>query len=234
MRLRLLAGFGVLLAVLTVSAAPSAPKAGSQPAPPTSAPPIAAPPVFPPASGELPVWRRSKAVGKPWRGRLVRGVKLPSYGPDWFTYDWVTRSVPNRIWRRYGHDRLVRMLLKVLSEYRLAHPEAPRVGIADLSRTRGGSFGRRYGGLGHASHQNGLDVDILYPRLDRIEQRPERGRQIDRALSQDLVTRFANAGVQKVFVGPATKLRGKRGVVVALGHHDDHLHLRIKPRTGGR
>ena len=83
------------------------------------------------------MWRRSKAVGKPWRGRLVRGVKLPSYGADWFTFDWGTRSVPNRIWRRYGHERLVRMLLRVVGEFRLAHPNAPRVGIADLSRTRG-------------------------------------------------------------------------------------------------
>ncbi len=227
--MRLLAGFGVLLAVLAVSAALSA-GAGSQSAPRPSGSPTADLP--PPA--EQVVWRRSKAVGKPWRGRLVRGVKLPSYGPDWFTYDWGTRSVPNRIWRRYGHDRLVRMLLRVLSEYRTAHPEAPRVGIADLSRPRGGSFGPRYGGMGHASHQNGLDVDVLYPRLDRIEQRPDRVRQVDRALSQDLVTRLVKAGAQKVFVGLGIKLRGKRDVVIPLGNHDDHLHLRIKPRKGGR
>jgi len=234
MRLPLLTGFGVLLAVLTVSAALPAPKAGSQAAPPPSAPPTGAPPLPAPAPGELIVWRRSKAVGKPWRGRLMRGVKLPSYGPTWFTYDWGTRSVPNRVWRRYGHDRLVRMLLRVVREFRAAHPDAPRVGVADLSRPRGGSFGRRYGGLGHASHQNGLDVDVLYPRLDRVEQRPDRVRQIDRMLSQDLVKRFVAAGAQKVFVGLGTRLRGKRGVVTPLGNHDDHLHVRIKPRKGGR
>ncbi len=234
MRLRLLVGFGVLLAVAVAGAALSASKAGSQPAPPLSGPPTALPPLLPPPPGELVVWRRSKALGKPWRGRLVRGVKLPSYGSDWFTYDWGTRGVPNRIWRRYGHDRLIRMLLRVVGEYRTANPEAPRVGIADLSRPRGGSFGSRFGGLGHASHQNGLDVDLLYPRLDRIEQRPRRVRQVDRALSQDLVTRLVKAGAQKVFVGPATKLRGKRDVVIPLGDHENHLHLRIKPRRGGR
>ena len=230
MRLRLLGGLGVLLIALGVTATVSA-----QEAPPDAGSPILeAPPLFPPAPGELVVWRRSKAVGKPWRGRLVRGVKLPSYGADWFTYDWGTRSVPNRIWRRYGHDRLVRMLLKVTGEFRLAHPEAPRVGIADLSRPRGGPFGRRYGGLGHASHQNGLDVDVLYPRLDRQETRPERVRQIDRALAQDLVNRFAAAGAQRVFVGLGTRFRGKRGVVTKLRHHDDHMHVRIKPRRAGR
>ena len=230
MRLRLLAGLGVLLVALFVTATVSA----QDPPPPTGPPITTAPPLFPPAPGELVVWRRSKAVGKPWRGRLVRGVKLPSYGADWFTYDWGTRSSPNRIWRRYGHDRLVRMLLTVVGEYRLAHPEAPRVGIADISRPKGGSFGHRYGGLGHASHQNGLDVDVLYPRLDREETRPERVRQINRALAQDLVDRFVAAGAQKVFVGPKTKLRGKRRVVTPLRSHDDHMHVRIKPRRGGR
>ena len=57
---------------------------------------------------------------------------------------------------------------------------------------------------------------------------------MDRLLAQDLVNRFVAAGAQKVFVGPRLKLRGKRGVVTPLGNHDDHLHVRIKPRRGGR
>ena len=127
--MRVFAGLGVLLVALCVTATVSAQNGSVEP----YQSPLAVPPLFPPAPGELVVWRRSKAVGKPWRGRLVRGVKLPSYGADWFTFDWGTRSVPNRIWRRYGHERLVRMLLRVVGEFRLAHPEAPRVGIADLS-----------------------------------------------------------------------------------------------------
>lgn len=162
MRLRLFGGLGAVLAVLAIAATVSAQSTSPQPAPATAASPL-----FPPPPGGLIVWRRAKAIGKPWRGRLVRGVKLPPYGPGWFTYDWGTRSVPNRLWRRYGHDRLVRMLLRVLDEFRAAHPEAPRLGVADLSRPRGGPFGRRYGGRGHRSHQNGLDADVLLPRLDR-------------------------------------------------------------------
>ena len=69
-------------------------------------------------------------------------------------------------------------------EYRAAHPSAPRVGVADLSRPHGGRFGRNFGGLGHASHQNGLDVDILYPRLDGLERRAWAPRLVDeRALA---------------------------------------------------
>ena len=230
MRSGLFAGLGTLLVALFLAATVSAQDGPPEPAPPV----VNVPPLIPPAPGELVVWRRSKAIGKPWRGRLVRGVKLPAYGADWFTYDWGTHGVPNRIWRRYGHDRLVRMLLRVVGEFRSAHPEAPRVGIADLSRPRGGSFGHRFGGLGHASHQNGLDVDVLYPRLDREETRAESVRQVDRGLAQDLVTRFVRAGAQRVFVGLNTRLRGRRRVVTKLANHDDHMHVRIKPRRNGR
>ena len=77
-------------------------------------------------------------------------------------------------------------------------------------------------------------MDVLYPRLDRQETPPERVRQIDRALAQDLVHRFARAGAQRVYVGLATRFRGKRGVVTKLRNHDDHMHVRIGPRRGGR
>ena len=121
----------------------------------------------------------------------------------------------------------MRTVLQVLAEHRAAHPGAPRVGIGDISRPDGGEFGRRYGGLGHASHQNGLDVDIYYPRRDALERRPARVAQVDLDLAQDLVTRFVRAGAQRVFVGPNTGLTGPRRIVTRLIHHDDHLHVRI-------
>ena len=84
----------------------------------------------------------------------------------------------------------------MIAEYRLANPLAPRVGIGDLSRRHGGDFGVRFGGLGHASHQNGLDVDVYYPRLDGLERRAYKPSQVDRELAQDLVDRFVAAGAQ--------------------------------------
>jgi Penicillin-insensitive murein endopeptidase/Zinc carboxypeptidase len=152
--------------------------------------------------------RDSYALGEPWAGRLANGVQLTSEGPDHFTWDPVFKRSPNRPWRRWGTARLVRTLLTVLAEYRAAHPEAPRVGVGDLSRPRGGSFGPRFGGIGHASHQNGLDVD--------------------RPLAQDLVDRFVRAGALKLFVGPHTGLRGPRQIVRPLVHHDDHVHVRLR------
>ncbi len=174
----------------------------------------------------------SRSHGVPWDGALVGGVRLQAEGLHFFTWDSVRKRSPNRGWRRYGNRRLVRTVLRVLREYAAAHPEAPRVGIGDLSRPHGGDFGARFGGLGHASHQNGLDADVYYPRRDRRERPPKLPRQIDRKLAQDLVARFVEAGAAKVFVGPSTGLKGPPAVVEELIHHDNHMHVRLPGRRG--
>ena len=176
-------------------------------------------------------WRRSGSLGLPWSGHLVRGVQLPAEGATFFTWDPVLRRSPNRAWRRFGNDRLVSTVLRVLEEFAAAHPDAPRIGVGDLSRPRGGDFGPRYGLPGHVSHQNGLDVDLYYPRRDRRERPPAVPRQIDRRLAQELVDRFVAAGASRVFVGPRTGLRGNPRVVQALPHHDNHLHVRLDRRA---
>src|SRR3954453_1529603 len=197
----------VALALVLVAAGPL-----QDPAPPPAPAPTVTPaptPVVTPTAvpGAVPdlsavTWRTSRAVGPPWGGRLIGGVQLPALGEDFFTWDPIYNRVPNRPWRRWGTDRLVRTALTVIHEYRTARDSAQRVGIMDLSRPHGGFFGRRYGGLGHASHQNGLDADVLYPRKDGLEARAVRPSQVDRKLAQELVDRFVAAGAQKVFVGP--------------------------------
>ena len=172
-------------------------------------------------------WRLSRSLGLPYAGRLVNGVLLPPEGEHFFTWDPVRHRAPNRAWRRFGSDRLVRTLLKVLEEYAAAHPEAPRVAIGDLSRPRGGDFGPRYGKPGHASHQNGLDVDIYYPRKDRLEFEPLYVRDVDRELAQDLVDRFVRAGAKFVFVGLRVGLTGPPRIVQRIPYHDNHLHVRL-------
>jgi murein endopeptidase len=177
-------------------------------------------------------WRHSRALGKPYsHGRLVDGVQLPELGEDFFTWDPVFNVIPNRPDRRWGTDTLIRTVLTVIHSYRTEHDSAARVGIMDLSRPDGGPFGKRYGGLGHASHQNGLDADVLYPRIDGLERRAYKPSLVDRALAQDLVDRFVAAGAQKIFVGPHLHLHGPRKIVIPLVHHDDHMHVRI-PNPG--
>jgi murein endopeptidase len=174
----------------------------------------------------------SVAVGKPWDGWLEHGVQLPEEGADFVTWDQVLHQSPNRGWRRWGTQELLAVLETVTREFRAAHPGVQRILISDLSRPHGGPFGRRYGGLGHDSHQNGLDADVMYPRRDGLLRAPIRASQVDRALAQDLVDRFLRAGAVKLFVGPHLHLRGPRDVVVALTHHDDHVHVRIPAPPG--
>ena len=169
-------------------------------------------------------WRHSVSLGQPYHGSLVRGVRFPAEGRTFFTWDPILLRSPDRPWRRYGNDRLVRIVLRVLAPYAAAHPSAPRVGIGDFSRPHGGYFGPK-----HASHQNGLDVDVYYPRLDRRERPPVRAAQIDRRLAQDLLVRFLRAGAVKIFVGPHTHLTGPPRIVQVLGFHDNHMHVRIGP-----
>ena len=184
---------------------------------------------FPVPPAPAPAAVPSVALGAPWHGRLRHGVLLPAWGPGFVTWDAVLRRAPNRAWRRWGTDRLVATLEEVAAAWAVDHPGAPPLLVADLSRPHGGPFGERFGGLGHASHQNGLDADVPYPRRDGLLRAPSRPGQVDRTRAQELVDRFVAAGAQKVFVGPRLGLRGPRRVVVPLVHHDDHLHVRLPP-----
>lgn len=175
-------------------------------------------------------WRDSVALGLPESGSLVRGVRFPARGRSFFTWDPIRRQRPNRAWRRWGTDELLRIVLGVLRDFQRARPAATRVGVGDLSRPRGGDFGARFGGIGHETHQNGLDVDVYYPRVDGRERPPERVDQVNLDLSQDLVERFLAAGAERIYIGPNTSLSGPPEIVQPLVNHDNHMHVRISGR----
>jgi murein endopeptidase len=175
----------------------------------------------------------SRAVGTPSNGSLVRGIPFPQDTEYSFTWDFAAAVTPSPAWRRYGTEKLVLTLECVLSEYSARHPDLARVGVADLSLPRGGPFGTEYGDLGHNSHQNGLDADVLFPRRDLCECTPYGAGEVDVAHAQELVSAFVAAGAEYVFVSPILYrrglLRGPRGVVIPLVYHDEHMHVRIRP-----
>jgi len=168
-------------------------------------------------------WRRATSVGLPYSGRLVDGTQLPVEGPDWVTWDPITDSRPNLPDRLYGNERTIRTVISVIAAYRAAHPKAPRVVVGDVSRRDGGTMDD------HVSHQNGLDVDVYYPRRDHHLRAPVTVGQIDHYLAQDLLNRFVAAGAQMVFVGYSAGLHGRSGVVVPYPNHDNHMHVRFPP-----
>ena len=168
-------------------------------------------------------WHHASSIGLPYGGRLLHGTQLPLRGPDWVTWNPVTDSVPNLPKRLYGNEQTIRAILSVTRAYRAQHPHAPLVVIGDISRLGGGPMDE------HASHQNGLDVDVYFPRHDRELRAPTSHAQIDHWLSQALLDRFLAAGAQTIFVGSSTGLRGPAGVVTPWPGHDYHMHVRFPP-----
>jgi len=166
-------------------------------------------------------WHHATSGGLPYAGSLAGGTRLPVEGPDWVTWNPATDSVPNLPHRLYGHERTIRTVLAVLAAHRAAHPRAPRVLVGDISFRDGGTMDQ------HVSHQNGLDVDVYYPRLDRHLSAPIVTSQVDRRLAQDLLDRFVAAGAKVVFVGYSTGLHGPSGVVVPYANHENHMHVRF-------
>jgi murein endopeptidase len=169
--------------------------------------------------------KRATSHGLPYSGWLSDGTQLPLEGPDWVTWNPVEDRVPNRPGRLYGHERTIRAILAVAAAYREANPNAPRVVVGDISFRRGGPMEL------HRSHQNGLDADVYYPRVDRRLRAPRTTDQVDRALAQDLVDRFVAAGARMVLVGHSTGLYGPHDVVVPYPSHEDHLHVRFRVPT---
>ena len=193
--------------------------------PPIVLPATPAPPARGGSSSVMPdiVWRDSISLGLPYQGRLIDGVQLPAESPLWTTWDPALDRVPDRDYRRYGSAKLVHLLVSVAQAYHDANPQAPRLVIGDLSRRGGGPLDE------HESHQNGLDVDVYYPRKDGLEVAPTTVDQVDIPLARDLLERFVTAHAEFVFVGPHLPLSGPAGVVEPLVGHDNHMHVRIFP-----
>lgn len=190
--------------------------------PPVPAP---APPTPQPAAPTTPIearirWRESIAHGSANAGWLQHGVQLPKDGPGFYTYNPYTQSYPNAAHRRYGTKLLVRKVVKLGRWWRANYPEDGRLGIGDLSSLSGGRFDL------HASHQNGLDVDIRLPRRDGRE-RGAGPSTYDRERTQAVVDFLVAEGAVYVFYGPNLSVRGPRGRVMVWPNHDDHLHVRF-------
>jgi hypothetical protein len=200
------------------------PSAEAAPSPSPAPAPQPAPPPAAPIEARVQ-WRESIAHGTANTGWLERGVILPDEGPGFYTYDPYTQAPPNRRERRNGTATLVREIIDLGRWWERAYPDAPRLGIGDLSNEGGGNFDL------HASHENGLDVDIRLPRADGQEGQSNPA-NYDRALTQALADRLVGRRVEYVFYGPNLDVRGPSGIVMTWPNHDDHLHVRFPDPDG--
>lgn len=171
-------------------------------------------------AGALIDWRESEPEGSPNGGRLIDAVRLPVSGNGYYTYDPRTQRQPGGLETRWGTARLVREITLLGEWWARAHSGRKPLGVGDLARRYGGPID------GHASHQNGLDVDIRLPRRDGVMGAANPS-NYDRDLTQDIVDRLVARGAALVLIGPSLDLSGPAGVVVRWPNHDDHIHVRF-------
>ncbi|MGE3263436.1 MAG: penicillin-insensitive murein endopeptidase [Bacteriovoracia bacterium] len=153
--------------------------------------------------------------------------------------------------RRYGSKDLLYVITESAKSLKRLRPSRDRIQVGDMSKKGGGTAD------GHASHQNGLDADIAFLRLNQTEQDPNStdgysesfvkdGRvtaNFDVSRNWELAKLFVNSGrVQRVFVNDVIKqefcryarLTGEtesaREVLFRLRSyegHMDHFHIRL-------
>lgn len=97
---------------------------------------------------------RALASGVPWRGALRGAIAFPERGPGFVTpATWQLRGL------RFGTRELVDAVMRAAARVDGEHPGVPLF-VGDLSPARGGPS------AWHRSHQNGLDVDLMFYAID--------------------------------------------------------------------
>src|SRR3954447_22278637 len=144
--------------------------------------------------GGLPDCHRtaSHSVGSPGHGRLEHGVLFPATGPDHFAWNFREQRIGGSDRTRWGDCRVVRAVLLGLAAYRARNPDAPLVAVGDMGLRHGGPIDH------HATHQNGRQIDLYYPRRDRRPEEPHSIPQVDMRLARELVRAMLRAGADRV------------------------------------
>lgn len=185
-----------------------------------------------------PAGGHSEAIGSAAAGCLRGAEALPLNGEGY----QVLRPDRNRAW---GHPRTVAFVRTLAGK---THAEGgPLLLIGDMAQPRGGPLP-----FGHASHQNGLDVDIWFRLADRplgpadlAHPKPLsmiRGNRVDPlhwGADQARLLELAatSPGIDRIFVNPAIKFAlcrrlapDQRGWLAKLRPwwgHDEHFHVRL-------
>lgn len=105
------------------------------------------------------IWAKSMPLGSYTNGSLINGECLPESGDG---YMQLYREM-ERIW---GTLPLVNMIQKSAADLATKYPGRDRLQVEDLSAKEGGDID------GHASHENGLDVDLGYMKANGVEHDP--------------------------------------------------------------
>jgi murein endopeptidase len=160
----------------------------------------------------------SRSLGTPGDGHLVDGVLFPAVGPDHFAWNFRQQRIGGSDRTRWGNCSVVRAVLLGLAAYRRRDADAPLVAVGDMGLRHGGEID------GHATHENGRQIDLYFPRRDRRRREPHRVAQVDLRLSRDLLQAMLRAGAYRVLIGPDIRI-GTSARVMHWPNHDDHMHV---------
>lgn len=194
----------------------------------------------------LAAFEGPSAIGFYSNGSLENGAELPQEGTGYMRL-YLEHD------RGWGTDDLVQMITGAAQEMETLHPGLGRLQVEDLGQFGGGEID------GHASHQNGLDVDLTYYRRDGLEHDPVSSGQkyspsmvIDGKISpnfdskrnwQFMKSLHRHGRVQRIFVDPVIKRelcreasrQGEKAsharVLQSLRHLENHAdHLHVRLR----
>lgn len=177
------------------------------------------------------------------RGRLEFAWQLPDSG-EGYRRLFVHRN------RGWGSQPLIEMIERASIEMSQLFPLREPLKVGDISSMKGGKISR------HNSHQNGLDVDLAYYRLNGTEhegsgshflenmvRKGRLSRNFDVQRNWELIKNLNRYGkVQRIFVDRAikreickyTKKMGEQEMFTEVlrtirpfPHHSNHLHVRL-------
>ncbi len=102
---------------------------------------------------------KSQAIGSHNRGFLRTGTELPANGPG-----FVCRHRSNR---DFGTDLAIEMLTGAAADADKNFPGQSPIVVANISKQGGGKLCNPSGSC-HASHQTGLDADVVFPSVKKV------------------------------------------------------------------
>ena len=185
----------------------------------------------------------SESIGFYSNGKVKESVSIDSYHSH-FEKLFRTRG------QLYSTTFLLDFVIDFIDEIKNDYPNVEKVQIGDISAKHGGKINR------HQSHQNGLDIDVVYLRTNRRGQRidnPEWGEYF--TSGEKLTKNFdvkrnwklfqnitSHPEVGRIFVDWAVKRKfcelygssSRRDIQNTLRHlrpakyHKTHFHLRLK------
>lgn len=144
-------------------------------------------------------------------------TQLPAGGAGYYSY-----SSSSRQWGKPG---MIYGLMNAAGRWKMQHPQAPRIGVGDISLKHGGYMS------GHVSHRKGIDVDIRPIRKDNIQGPTRVGwSSYSRARTYFWIASYVKKHLNiQVVIFNDPKIYGPLWYVIYWPNHHNHLHVRIWP-----